>query len=197
LTGERLDPNPRIVKRTTRRSFAALALVALLAVGASSGCASATTRPDGGEGMLAVGASAPDVARVDDAGKPRKLSEERGHPVLVYFYPKDGTPGCTVEACAIRDRWKDFESAGLRVIGVSAQDAASHAEFAKKERLPFPLVADTDLTWARAFGVGSFLGMTSRVSFLLDREGRVAKVYPDVVPAQHAADVLADAKALP
>jgi peroxiredoxin Q/BCP len=175
------------------RVLRALALAAALA---HAGCAGSSTRPDGGEGLLAIGAAAPEVTRVDEAGATRKLSDERGHAVLVYFYPKDGTPGCTQEACAIRDRWKDFEAAGLRVIGVSAQDAASHAEFAKQERLPFPLVADTDLAWARAFGVGSFLGMTSRVSFLLDREGRVAKVYPDVVPAQHAAEVLADAAAL-
>ena len=173
-----------------------LAAQAALVAALVTGCASATTRPDGGEGMLAVGNPAPDVVRTDEAGKPRRLVEERGRPVLVYFYPKDGTPGCTEEACAIRDRWNDFEAAGVRVIGVSAQDAATHAAFAKEERLPFPLVADTDLAWARAFGVGSFLGMTSRVSFLIDREGRVAKVYPDVVPAQHAAEVLADTAAL-
>src|SRR5262249_29377537 len=139
---------------------------------------------------------APQVKAVDQNGALHTLSAERGHPVLVYFYPKDGTPGCTTEACTFRDAWNDFKKAGVQVFGVSAQDQASHAAFAKEEKLDFPLLADPENAWAKAFGVPTLLGLTKRVSFLLDKEGKIAKVYPDVVPAQHAAEVLADAAAL-
>lgn len=159
-----------------------------------AGCG-ATTRPDGGEGPLPVGATPPELSAVDQHGKTRKLSEERGHPTVVYFYPKDGTPGCTKEACAFRDTWDRFQKAGVQVLGVSSDDQKSHEQFAKEEKLPFPILADPDLTWAKAFGVPIRLGMTSRVSFLLDAEGKVKKVYPDVDPALHADQVLGDASA--
>ena len=166
--------------------------VALLAVAFTLACGP-VKRPDGGEGPLPVGAVAPDLEAQDQTGAARRLSAERGHRVLVYFYPKDGTPGCTAEACAIRDSWNRFEQAGVKVFGVSAQTQATHADFAREHKLPFPLLADPDLVWAKAFGVGTIAGLTRRVSFLLDREGKVAKIYPDVVPASHAAEVLADA----
>lgn len=124
------------------------------------------------------------------------IAAERGRFVVVYFYPRDETPGCTKEACAFRDAWTRLEEGGITVIGVSSDDAASHAEFAKKHSLPFALVADTDHAWAKAFGVSSRLGMYQRVSFLIDRTGKVARVYPEVDPAQHATQILADALAL-
>jgi peroxiredoxin Q/BCP len=169
---------------------AAISLVSLSACGAAQ-------RPDGGAGLLPVGSAAPELAATDQNGQPHTLSAERGHPVIVYFYPKDGTPGCTKEACAFRDTWKSFTDAGVQVFGVSADDQKSHEQFAKEEKLPFPILADPDHKWITAFGVGTRLGMASRVSFLLDKDGKVAKVYPDVDPAFHVDEVLKDAAALP
>jgi peroxiredoxin Q/BCP len=170
-----------------------------LAVGIGAliwGCA-ATQRPDGGVGLLPVGARAPDVSGVDQAGKPHRLSESLGSPTLVYFYPADGTPGCTKEACAFRDVWKRYESANVRLFGVSTDSADSHRGFAQEHSLSFPLIADPDHLWGTAFGVSTFLGMYERVSFLVGPDGKVAKVYPDVDPGLHATEVLEDARALP
>jgi thioredoxin-dependent peroxiredoxin len=169
-----------------------LALPLGFAVTALLGCG-ATTRPDGGTGPLPVGSTPPDLSAVDQHGKTHRLSEERGHPTIVYFYPKDGTPGCTNEACAFRDAWEKYQKASIQVLGVSSDDQKSHEEFAKEEKLPFPILADTELTWAKAFGVPIRLGMTSRVSFLLNKDGKIAKVYPDVDPGVHANEVLTDA----
>lgn len=181
----------------TRRAvwFGAAACLAT-ALCAPLGCGS-TQRPDGGRGLLPVGAQAPEVTAVDQEGKRRSLSDERGHPVVVYFYPRDATPGCTREACSFRDTWKRFEADGVRVFGVSSDDRESHAKFAADHGLTFPLLADTEGVWARAFGVPSSLGMYSRVSFLIDARGTVARVYPEVDPGVHATQVLADAAALP
>jgi peroxiredoxin Q/BCP len=95
---------------------------------------------------------------------------------------RDETPGCTTEACAFRDQWARFEEAGVKVIGVSGGSTSGKAQFAKKQKLPFPLVTDEDLSWARAFGVRVVLGIPSRTSFLLDRDGRISKVYENVDP---------------
>lgn len=154
-------------------------------------------RPDGGSGPLPVGAAAPDLSGQDQAGKAQSLHAERGHPVLVYFYPKDGTPGCTAEACAFRDAWDRYAKAGVTIFGVSGDDAASHARFAAEHKIPFPLIDDASLRWADGFGVSRMLGITSRVSFLIDGGGKVAKVYRDVDPGVHADEVLRDVAALP
>lgn len=148
------------------------------------------------DGLLAVGTQLPDLKALDQDGAEHHLGEARGHFAVVYFYPKDATPGCTKEACAIRDVWSQFEAAGVRVYGVSGDDVASKASFAKEHRLTFPLLADTDRRWIDAFGVPTMLGMPNRVTFLLDREGRVAKVYRDVDPGVHAKQLLADVAAL-
>lgn len=158
------------------------------------GCG-ATRRPDGGEGLLPIGSDAPALSAVDQNGKEHRLADEKGRPVVVYFYPKDGTPGCTAEACAFRDAWDKFTTANVQVFGVSTDDAKSHEEFAKEQKLPFPILADPDEKWLRAFGVPSRLGMASRVSFLIDAKGKVAKVYPNVDPGIHADEVLKDAEA--
>jgi len=173
----------------------ALLTIPFVLVPLALGCG-ATTRPDGGSGPLPVGSAPPDLTAVDQHGKTHCLSEDRGHPTIVFFYPKDGTPGCTTEACAFRDAWERFQKAEVQVLGVSADDQKSHEEFSKEEKLPFPILADPDHVWAKAFGVPIRLGMTSRVSFLLDSEGKVAKVYPDVDPGVHAGEVLADAARL-
>ncbi len=142
--------------------------------------------------MLAVGAAAPELTAEAADGKPVTLSSLRGKPVVVYFYPKDGTPGCTKEACAFRDVWSRYEQAGVAVLGVSRDDAASHRKFAAEHKLPFPLVADPDGTAQRAWGVPSFLGSyDKRVSFLVGADGKIAHVWPDVDPGVHASEVLA------
>lgn len=118
---------------------------------------------------------------------------------LIYFYPKDDTPGCTKEACGIRDAWSDFEKAGLKAIGVSGDSEKSHGKFIDKYQLPFTLIADTELELANAFGVygeKKFMGRTyngiHRVSFLVRPDGTIAKTYPKVKPQEHAAQVLDD-----
>lgn len=145
---------------------------------------------------LAEGAQAPALTAQAHDGTAVDLSKLGGRPTVVFFYPKDGTPGCTKEACAFRDVWSDYESAGVGIVGVSADSTDSHKSFAAEHELPFPLVADEDGTWAKAFGVDTTLGMTSRESFLIGPQGHIAKVYPGVDPGVHAAEVLADAQAL-
>jgi thioredoxin-dependent peroxiredoxin len=168
---------------------------AALAVVVSAGCGAAS-RPDGGSGLLPAGSAAPDLSAVDQTGKTRRIAEERGHPLIVYFYPKDGTPGCTKEACAFRDTWDRYQQAGVQIFGVSADDQKSHEQFAKEQHLPFPIVADPGHAWSAAFGVSTRLGMDARVSFLIDGSGKVTKVYPNVDPAVHADQVLKDAAGL-
>ncbi len=159
-------------------------------------CASTATRPDGGSGLLQPPAKGPELTAYDVNDKATKLSELSGHPVIVYFYPKDGTPGCTKEACAFRDAWKKYQDAGIAIIGVSADSRQSHKEFQQKHNLPFPLVADDKGDAQRGYGVGKKIFGYERVSFLLDKDGKVAKVFPDVDPAIHADEVLSAAKAL-
>jgi peroxiredoxin Q/BCP len=165
------------------------------AFGVGLACGREPVRPDGGRGLLPVGASAPDIEAFNARAQSVRLSDLRGHPVVVYFYPKDGTPGCTKEACAFRDAWMRYEAAGVSIVGVSRDSRESHAEFMRKHDLPFPLASDESGTVERAYGVSSFLGMSSRVTFLVDREGKVARVWPDVDPGSHATEVLAAAAA--
>lgn len=173
------------MSRVFRLALLALSLFALVACSRSA-------RPDGGTGLLPVGAVVPELTAEDQHGKAYTLAQDRGRFVLVYFYPKDATPGCTKEACAFRDAWKQFEEANLRVLGVSGDDRESHEKFAREQELPFPLLVENDGAWGRAFGVKSRLGFYERVSFLVGKDGRVAKVYPSVDPALHANEVLAD-----
>jgi peroxiredoxin Q/BCP len=161
-----------------------------------AGCA-ATTRPDGGIGHLPVGSQAPSLTGVDQNGTEQRLPDGQSRPTVVYFYPMDGTPGCTTEACAFRDVWKRYEQAKVRLLGVSTDDRESHQKFALEHKLPFPLIADGEHVWGTAFGVSRGLGMYERVSFLIGSDGKVAKIYPDVDPGLHATEVLDDVKKLP
>jgi peroxiredoxin Q/BCP len=156
----------------------------------------AASRPDGGSGLLPRGTAAPDLSASDQSGRLHRISDERGHALVVYFYPKDGTPGCTREACAFRDAWVRYQTAGVQIFGISADDQKSHEQFAKEQHLPFPILADPSHAWSSAFGVSSALGMDARVSFLIDPSGKVARVYPKVDPAIHAGEVLKDAASL-
>ncbi len=150
----------------------------------------------GGASRLSEGATAPSLVAQAHDGTKVNLSELGGRPTLVFFYPKDGTPGCTKEACAFRDVWERYQAAGVAIIGVSADSAESHRAFATEHGLPFPLIADEEGTWSTAFGVNTTLGMTSRESFLIGPDGTIAKVYPGVDPGVHASEVLRDAQAL-
>ena len=122
---------------------------------------------------------------------------------LIYFYPKDNTPGCNKEACAFRDNWKELQEAGLKVVGVSIDSEASHDKFRAKFELPFPLIADTELELAQAYGVygekkfmGKIFDGVHRMSFLIAPDGTITKAYLKVKPAEHAAQVLEDLKTL-
>lgn len=169
--------------------------IALLALSSLLFACGPVKRSDGGSGLLAPGDAAPSLSADDHAGKHVELAS-LGAPSLVYFYPKDNTPGCTKEACALRDAWQRYLDAGVVVIGVSADTPESHREFAEEHGLPFSLVSDTSHAWSKAFGVKTMAGMARRQSFLMDANGKVVKVYADVDPGVHADEVLKDAKAL-
>jgi thioredoxin-dependent peroxiredoxin len=157
------------------------------------------TGPDpgvAGSFLLAKGKGLPDLVGIDQLGAEQRLRRNVGRVTLVYFYPKDGTPGCTKEACAFRDVWQRFEQAGVALYGVSRDDRASHEKFASEHKIPFSLIADKDGKWEAAFGVPSTLGMSSRVSFLFDKLGKLAYVYDKVDPGIHADQVLRDVRAL-
>ena len=147
--------------------------------------------------MVEEGTPAPAFSLTGDAGETVTLEGLRGKPVVLYFYPKDDTPGCTKQACGIRDAWGEFEHRGAVVLGVSPNSVASHVAFKEKYRLPFPLLADTDHATAEAYGVWvekKNYGKTSmgieRSSFVIDAEGKVAKVLRRVKPDEHTDEVL-------
>jgi thioredoxin-dependent peroxiredoxin len=142
--------------------------------------------------MLAEGDPAPDFTLGSDSGEEVTLSSFRGKPVVLYFYPKDDTPGCTRQACGIRDAWGEFQRAGAEVLGISADSQASHERFKEKYSLPFTLLADPEHLLAEPYGVGKE-GKRSyeRSTFVIDPEGNVAKIMRRVSPDSHADDVLA------
>ena len=178
----------------TRRDMLWLAAFAI--AGAAIACSRPVKRPDGGEGLLGVGEVAPDFTATTKAGERVTLSSMKGQPVVVYFYPKDETPGCTKEACAFRDAWNKFTAKHVGLVGVSRDTEASHREFVKHHELPFPLAADEDGKISQSYGVPITLGMDARVTFLVGADGRVVKVWPKVDPGVHADEVLAAAEAL-
>lgn len=148
--------------------------------------------------LLAEGARAPAFRLPSDSGETVALRDFVGRHVVLYFYPKDDTSGCTTEACGFRDSWARVRKAGAEVLGVSPDGPASHARFRKKYALPFPLLADEDHAVATAYGVWgrkqmygrSFFGIL-RTTYLIGPTGRIEKVFPRVRPAGHAAEVLA------
>jgi thioredoxin-dependent peroxiredoxin len=153
--------------------------------------------------MLEVGQPAPSFALPDQSGDTLALEDLQGSPVVVYFYPKDDTPGCTTQACGIRDQWAEFEEAGAVVLGISPDEVSSHASFAAKYDLPHRLLADPDRVAIDAFGAWgtrSMYGKTFegvlRSTVLIDRDGTVAAVWPKVKPKEHADQVLAAIRAL-
>jgi thioredoxin-dependent peroxiredoxin len=153
--------------------------------------------------MLKVGDKAPEFTLPDQDGKEHSLSDYKGKWVLVYFYPKDDTPGCTKEACAIRDTHPSFGKLHAKVFGVSADSVESHKKFATKFKIPFDLLADPEKKMITAYDVWQkksmygreYMGIV-RSSFLIDPAGKIAKIYAKVKPDVHADEVLADLKTL-
>jgi peroxiredoxin Q/BCP len=148
--------------------------------------------------VVDVGSPAPDFELQSDSDETVSLSSFRGRPVVLYFYPKDHTSGCTTQACGIRDAWSEFERAGAVVLGVSPDDVASHESFRADYELPFTLLADPDHKVAEAYGVWAeksrygrtYMGIV-RSTFVIGPDGTVEKVMRNVKPATHADDVLA------
>jgi len=147
--------------------------------------------------VVEEGQPAPDFELPSDTGEPVKLSQLRGKPVVLYFYPKDDTPGCTAQACGIRDAYDDFREKGAVVLGVSPDDEASHVKFKQKYKLPFTLLADPEHRVAEQYGVWRERNMygkksmgIERSTFVIDADGNVAKALRRVKPDEHAAQVL-------
>ena len=147
----------------------------------------------------AAGEAAPDFELTDQDGEMHSIEDYRGRWVALYFYPKDGTPGCTTEACEFRDNIFAFRNLDCQILGVSLDDAESHKAFSEEHGLPFPLLADVDGNTAEAYGVKTrMMGMTlaKRQTFLIDPDGNIAKHYEKVDPDTHSKQVLADLEAL-
>lgn len=152
---------------------------------------------------LQEGSKAPDFTLRDQNEKDVKLSDFKGKWLLIYFYPKDDTPGCTKEACGIRDHFAQYKKAGLHVLGISVDGSASHRKFSDKYSLPFTLLADEEKEVVQSYGVWGkkkfmgkeYLGIF-RTSFVLDPAGKIVKIYPEVKPEEHALQVLTDVREL-
>ena len=152
---------------------------------------------------LTEGKKAPGFELPDQYGNKHKLSDYQGKWVLLYFYPKDDTPGCTKEACALRDNLPTFEKLNVKIFGASCDSVSKHAKFAEKYSLPFTLLSDEEQTLVNAYGVWQkkkmmgreYMGIVRR-SFLINPDGKIAKIYPKVKPAEHAEEVLRDLEEL-
>ena len=147
--------------------------------------------------MLKEGTTAPVFKTTDQNGETVSLKELRGRKVVLYFYPKDDTPGCTKEACSFRDAYSKFKKKDITVLGVSPDKEAAHKKFVTKYQLPFTLLADTDHSIAEAYGVWGekkFMGRTylgvHRTTFLIDEKGKIRKIFEKVKPEDHASEVL-------
>jgi thioredoxin-dependent peroxiredoxin len=148
-----------------------------------------TSRPE-------VGQQAPDFTAANTEGRKIRLSDYRGKKVVLYFYPKDDTPGCTVESCGFRDSYQVIRDTGAEILGVSVDDVGSHGRFTEKYRLPFTLVADVDKKITESYGVVNEKSkMARRVTFLIDAQGKIFKVFDPVKPDIHAKEVLDALKA--
>jgi len=146
---------------------------------------------------ISSGIPAPSFELLDDCGAPRKLSDFLGQYVILYFYPKDDTPGCSKEACNFRDDYSAYQQAGVVILGVSPDSVKSHAKFKQKFSLPFPLLADEGHKVCDLYGVWGpkkFMGKSYegalRTTFLIDPHGQIARVYENVRPAEHSAEIL-------
>lgn len=147
---------------------------------------------------ISAGVPAPDFSLLDENGTQQHLSDYRGRPVILYFYPKDDTAGCTREACNFRDDYSSYAEAGITILGVSPDSPKSHLKFKQKYKLPFPLLADDEHALCDAYGVWGekqFMGRrymgVLRTTFLIDADGNIKQVFENVKPAEHSAELLA------
>ncbi len=148
---------------------------------------------------ITSGIQAPDFKLPDETGTVRSLSEFRGRPVILYFYPKDDTPGCTTEACNFRDDYSQYTKAGVTILGVSPDTSKSHAKFKTKYGLPFPLLADAEhkicelyKVWGLKKAMGREYNGVFRTTYLIDGSGKIKRVFENVKPAGHSAEILAE-----
>lgn len=141
---------------------------------------------------LAVGTKAPNFSVRDTIGKTVTLSELAGKTVVLYFYPKDDTPGCTKEACSFRDAYADYQGKDIVVLGVSKDDENSHKQFTSKFNLPFPLLADIDGSLTKAYDVEAPSGYAQRVTYVIDGKGNISHVFSNIQHETHASDILAE-----
>lgn len=172
-----------------------LALIAALIIFAALFVARAARAGD----LPEIGKPAPDFSLPDQHVNTRALQDYRGKWVVLYFYPKDDTPGCTQEACAFRDDLNQLTELGAQVIGISVDDSTSHATFAKKYHLPFPLLADTAGAVAASYGALLDLGvikMARRFTFLIDPQGNISRDYLSVQTSRHSKEIIEDLKKL-
>tara|TARA_B100001105_G_C22068597_1_gene305572 strand:- start:25 stop:471 length:447 start_codon:yes stop_codon:yes gene_type:complete len=147
--------------------------------------------------MLKAGDKAPDIESIDQDGNPIKLSDFKGKKIVLYFYPKDNTPGCTAESCNLRDNYEAFQKQGYVVLGVSGDSAKSHKKFIEKHELPFPLIADEDKSVHEAFGTWgekkmygkTYMG-TLRTTFIINEEGVIEEVIEKVKTKDHTSQIL-------
>lgn len=139
--------------------------------------------------MLKIGVKAPAIEALDQNNNNQKLSDYKGKWILLYFYPRDNTPGCTREACSLRDNFPHFEKLNITILGVSTNSVASHDKFSQKFNLPFTLLADTDKKIVKDYEAN---GLFKRISYLIDPSGKIAKSYDKVKPDEHAAEVIKD-----
>jgi len=146
---------------------------------------------------ISSGIPAPEFELLDDTNTTRHLSDYKGRPVILYFYPADDTPGCTKEACSFRDDYSAYKKVGVTILGVSPDSVKSHVKFKEKYQLPFPLLADEDHQVCTAYGVWGlkkFMGReyegVLRTTFLVDAQGKIARVFENVRPAEHSPEVL-------
>ena len=147
--------------------------------------------------MLNVGDKAPEFSLKDQDGKTHKLSQYKGKKVIVYFYPRDDTPGCTIEACSFRDSFSDFKKKGAIILGISADDEKSHKKFAQKYQLPFTLLSDPGHevlekygAWTKKSMYGKIFMGIQRITYLIDEKGKIIKAFPKVKPNEHAEEIL-------
>lgn len=188
----------RMNQPPSRTLAAAVVAFAALAAACNRDSAHGTTgqgaeaAPD--PGSLAVGQPAPTFKATAHDGTAISIADLKGRAVVVYFYPKDETPGCTKQACALRDAWKDLEKSGVMLIGISTDSDESHRAFAKHHELPFHLVSDESGAIARSFGVPNRAGFLARQTFVIGPDGNLKKIYREVDVAKHATDILSDVR---
>lgn len=178
-------------------SFAALSVLPTARAQESRPASRPDSRPASRPAGLAVGDLAPDFSLKDHTGTPRSLAEFVGRRLVLFFYPKADTPGCTVESCGFRDRAADFEKAGIALAGASFDTVEDNAAFARKHRLPFPLLCDTEKTLAVAYGAAEASSpVPQRHTIVIGVDGRIEKIYRSVSPKDHPDAVLRDLAAV-